>query len=81
MNPAPGSPFLPKFKEHYAKHGAYALIPVFGTPANLSPAWDLSIEKKQIQLLRVEDIKENDIERVVLPGPSQPSQGPDPERN
>jgi hypothetical protein len=81
MNPAPGSPFLPTFKKHYAKHGGYALIPMFGTLANMVPAWNLSIEKKQIQLLRVEDLRENDIERAVLPGSSEPSQRPDPERN
>jgi hypothetical protein len=70
MNPAPNSPYLAGFKASYAKHKTFRLMPAFGQPPQPTPIFDLAIEKKQVNFLRVEDLNNVDLESVVLQKPS-----------
>ena len=66
MNPAADSRGLAIFKTEHTKHRAFGLVPV--TIVNGSPTPDVSlmIEKREIQFVRVEDIRENDPEFALL---------------
>jgi hypothetical protein len=66
MHPAPDSPHLARFKASYAKHKTFLLMPACGRPPQPTPIFDLAIEKQQVNFLRVEDLKKDDLESVVL---------------
>jgi hypothetical protein len=66
MNPLPGSPYLPRFKQEYKKHQHFALIPAFGAIEKPEPCLELAILKTQVHFRLVEDLTGNDVESVVL---------------
>jgi hypothetical protein len=68
MNSGPGSPFLPGFKEAYALHQRYSLLPVsMGTsPGDVSPHFELAIAKRKIVFRQVDDIREGDVDSVIF---------------
>jgi hypothetical protein len=68
MNPAPGSRYLPLFKEGYKEYGEYLLVPAVCEPDGSNPqmAPVLGIRKKMIHFRRAEDIGPNDPDIAVL---------------
>jgi hypothetical protein len=70
MSPAPESPHLTKFKESYRRHNKCLVLPVFQNAGVLTPAYDLSIEKRQINFLRTDEITPADVEWAVMRRPT-----------
>jgi len=66
MNPAPGSPHLQGFKTDVGRYGRYHFLPVTGDSTNLTPHFDLTIEKTAILFRRVEDIGPGDLDTIAL---------------
>ena len=50
VNPPPGSPNLPRFKQEFRKHQHFKFVPVLGTQSAPAPAFDFAIEKYRIGL-------------------------------
>ncbi len=74
MNPDPASRYLALFKEAYRNHGSYFLVPMVQQSGQPVLDENLRIKKRELNLLRVEDLKENDFEHVVLRRPGDPPQ-------
>ncbi|MDP3910121.1 MAG: TIR domain-containing protein [Gemmatimonadales bacterium] len=68
MNPAPGSTNLQLFRERYRQFKTYYLIPgvVAARSATLTPIPELGIFKSKVLFRHVDDIKDNDIDVVVV---------------
>ncbi len=68
MKPEPGSPHLPKFKQEYARHGGYYLIPVSGSlSGKLTPHFEYAISKKQIHFRDALEITKDDMDAGAFP--------------
>jgi hypothetical protein len=68
MTPQPGSPHLPRFKQEYAKHGRYYLIPVSGSVSGkLVPYLEYAIGKKTILFREALEITKGDVDSAVFP--------------
>lgn len=68
MSPEPSSPHLPRFKQEYARHGRYYLIPVSGSlSGNLTPHFDYSIGKKEIHFRDALEITKDEPDSSVFP--------------
>lgn len=67
MNPSSNSKNLENFKKAYKKFKTYLLIPVImQNNQSLTPLFKLGIRKGKIYFRKVEDIKEHDIDKVIL---------------
>lgn len=67
MNPDPNSKNLPTFKQEYLKHKKYKLIPAYiNKNMQVTPFFDLSIEKQEIIFRNTKDINKNDLDYVVF---------------
>lgn len=66
MNPAPGSSFLPRFKEGFDKHRQFVFMPTAGTPARPEPLFELGIEKYAVTFKRAESITRQDFEHAII---------------
>lgn len=66
MHPEPGSPHLPRFKQEFAKHCRYYLIPV---SPKLEPIFDLCIGKTEVHFRNVADLGPDDVDRVIFDDP------------
>ena len=66
MNPQPGSPFLPGFKNAYNQIGEYSLLPAFGPQTQPEPGFDLAIRKRKILFRDVSDVVAKDIDSVIF---------------
>ncbi|MCG8405484.1 MAG: hypothetical protein MI923_09830 [Phycisphaerales bacterium] len=66
VNPDATSRNLELFKESYRNHGHYFLMPMLRQPRGLGFFENLQIKKHKINLMRVEELKENDVEHIVL---------------
>jgi hypothetical protein len=64
MTPEPNSPHLPRFKQEFAKHRRYFLIPV---GPDMEPDFDLSIGKTEVVFRQASEITARDIDSVVFP--------------
>ena len=79
MTPPPNSPNLALFKELYAKYKTYYLAPgvVSADSKTLKPIFELGIFKGKILFRNVKDIREDDLDSVVL-GTAKVQRGPTP---
>ncbi|NOY40624.1 MAG: hypothetical protein GXP26_02135 [Planctomycetes bacterium] len=66
MNPQPGSPFLPGFKNAYKQIGEYLLLPDFGSQTQPQPDFGLAIRKRKILFRDVADVDDKDIDSVIF---------------
>ncbi|RPK29525.1 hypothetical protein [Paenibacillus xylanexedens] len=67
MNPEKYSRNLETFKEEFKRHSSYKIFPVVMMKnMQLKPLFDLAIEKTEIHFRSVEDIKEEDLDSVVI---------------
>jgi hypothetical protein len=68
MNPPAESPNLDRFKEHYREFKTYLLAPgIIGSDGKaLKPLLDLAIYKGRIHFRHVSEVRQNDIDTVVL---------------
>ncbi len=66
MTPPEGSAHLPDFKQNFEREHRFLLLPCFLHGEQLTPAFELAIEKTKVSFLQVEDLSENDVEAVVL---------------
>lgn len=66
MTPPQDSQNLPVFKQNYSKRGEYIFLPAIITKSGIEPIFDLGIKKKSINFLVASELKENDLEYVVL---------------
>jgi hypothetical protein len=68
MEPEPGSPFLGNFKQAFAKHRKYRLLPAVGQDPSKPPKilGDLSIVKTEVSFLQSKDLTRANLEWVVL---------------
>ncbi len=69
MNPAPGSPHLPKFKEEFRKHGQFRFVPVGGSASSPRPVMELAIEKYSVHLRHADELTQQDPDHCVLGKP------------
>jgi hypothetical protein len=60
----PNSPHLARFKEEFARHKRYSLIPV---SLRGEPSFELSIEKAELLFRQTSDITPKDLDAVVFP--------------
>lgn len=68
MTPPQGSPNLARFKDKYANYKTYYLAPgvVSSDGKSLKPIFELGIFKGRILFRNTKDIRENDVDSVVL---------------
>ena len=64
MLPAPGSLYLSRFKQSFARHRKYFLIPV---SADVKPVLESAIEKTEIHFRQASEIAGDDRDAVVFP--------------
>ncbi len=68
MTPDPGSPHLPRFKQEYARHGRYYLIPVSrSTSGQPIPHLEYAIGKTKIHFRDALEITKRDMDSTVFP--------------
>jgi len=68
MTPEPGSPHLPRFKQEYAKHGRYYLIPVSRSASGQpTPLLEYAIGKAKIYFRDALEISQRDMDSIVFP--------------
>jgi hypothetical protein len=66
VNPDPGSLNFPRFKRDYQRFRHFALMPVFGSFERPDPEFQLAVLKRRIHFRLVEELMDQDIEKVVL---------------
>ena len=64
MTPQPGSPYLSRFKQEFAKHRRYFLMPV---SSDVKPEWDLALGKSEIHFRQASEITREDLDAAVFP--------------
>jgi hypothetical protein len=64
MTPEPESPHLPRFKDDFAKHKRYFLLPV---SADLKPEVEFAIEKTKILFRDAFEVRKDDVDAAVFP--------------
>lgn len=64
MTPEPGSPHLRRFKQEFAKHNRYFLIPVSSAA---KPEMDFAIGKAEVHFRQASQITKEDVDAVVFP--------------
>jgi len=62
--PEPGSPHLPRFKDDFAKHKRYFLLPV---SADLKPEVEFAIEKTKILFRDASEVRSDDLDVIAFP--------------
>lgn len=68
MPPEPGSVHLSNFKRDFRRLGHYWLMPGFFRRGGPEPEWELAILKRKLALRTVDEIGEDDVDRVCFLG-------------